>query len=194
MKKIIQIIGIDYSYNSPAVSSTTNNSPTVKIHYIKKSKKGDLDVITKSNFTFTRYDPVESDSHFVEKYIKNSKLVTDIIDPTIPKEDVYFFFENYAFGVTTNVLTLLAENAGVLKLHLYQMGYRNFTLLSPQTIKKFATGSGRSKKDQMYDSFVPQTGIDLSFISKSKKTSPVSDIVDAYYIMSTGEDWLDTNS
>jgi hypothetical protein len=57
---------------------------------------------------------------------------------------------------------------------------------APSAIKKFATGKGNAKKEDMYASFVEETGVDLSIILDQsvdpKVNSPISDIVDAYYI------------
>ena len=56
-------------------------------------------------------------------------------------------------------------------------------------MKKFATGKGNSNKDVMFEHFLEETGVDLmSSLSPkaSKVNSPVSDIVDAYYICKLG--------
>jgi hypothetical protein len=52
-------------------------------------------------------------------------------------------------------------------------------------IKKYATGKGNADKQMMYDSFVQDTGSPLRLTltpDKKEITSPVSDIVDSYFI------------
>ena len=55
----------------------------------------------------------------------------------------------------------------------------------PAMIKKFASGRGNAKKEEMHTAFVNETGVNLHAVltpdSNSIK-SPVSDIVDSYYI------------
>ena len=49
----------------------------------------------------------------------------------------------------------------------------------------FATGKGNASKDLMYESFLQDTGVPLSQFMKmdsEKIKSPLSDIVDAFYI------------
>jgi hypothetical protein len=65
-----------------------------------------------------------------------------------------------------------------------------------------ATGKGNADKEMMHDSFMLETGIDLrGVMTPSKKSieSPVSDLVDAYYICKSlyrtikGEPIINTN-
>ena len=91
--------------------------------------------------------------------------------------------EGYAFGATGRVFNI-AENTGVLKYKLYQEGIPT-TIIAPTENKKFATGKGNADKTAMHHSFVLDTGINLKgLITPDKKdvTSPVSDIVDAFYL------------
>ena len=63
-------------------------------------------------------------------------------------------------------------------------------IIPPSEIKKFATGKGNASKEKMYESFFQETGVPLtSFLGMSRQKtepqkikSPVSDIVDSYYI------------
>jgi hypothetical protein len=52
-------------------------------------------------------------------------------------------------------------------------------------VKKFGCGKGNGDKTAMHEAFLKETGIDLkSIMTPDKKdiTSPVSDVIDAYYI------------
>ena len=58
-------------------------------------------------------------------------------------------------------------------------------VISPSAIKKFATGKGNANKLLMYEACVEETGDDLAKLFEFDPyngQSPVSDIVDSYYI------------
>ena len=91
--------------------------------------------------------------------------------------------EGYAYSASGRVFQI-AENTGLLKYKIYQLGMP-LTVIPPTEIKKYATGKGNADKKMMYDSFTLETGCSLtSAMSFEKKeiTSPVSDIVDSYFI------------
>jgi hypothetical protein len=91
--------------------------------------------------------------------------------------------EGYAYSATGRIFHI-AENTGLLKYKLYEMGLPT-TIIPPTEVKKYATGKGNADKQMMYDSFVQDTGAALRLtITPDKKeiTSPVSDIVDSYFI------------
>ncbi|MGA0152576.1 MAG: hypothetical protein ACO3LG_02925, partial [Ilumatobacteraceae bacterium] len=77
----------------------------------------------------------------------------------------------------------IAENCGLLKYLLWKEGYK-YTTAAPTVIKKYATGKGNADKQKMYEAFYENTQLDLiSIFSKTGRlTSPVTDIVDAYYL------------
>jgi hypothetical protein len=91
--------------------------------------------------------------------------------------------EGYSMGSKGKVFHI-AENTGVLKYKIYSMGVP-LEVIPPTTIKKYATGKGNSDKDQMHQSFMEETGVDLRWKitpDKTKIGNPVSDIVDSYFI------------
>lgn len=62
----------------------------------------------------------------------------------------YVAIEDYAYS-PQGQKTQLGELAGVVKHHLFLMRVPPFTLVSPQTLKKFATGAGRCSKEEMVE-------------------------------------------
>ena len=89
--------------------------------------------------------------------------------------------EGYAFGAKGKVFNI-AEATGLLKYLMYKMGI-SFTVEIPSVIKKFATGKGNAKKDEMVDAFIQETGIDLyKLFEKDKVANPMDDIADSYFI------------
>ena len=91
--------------------------------------------------------------------------------------------EGYAMGAKGQVFNI-AENTGIMKYRLFQSGI-TLSIISPKSVKKFATGSGNSDKQAMYDAFLAETKLDLrKELQYDKKdiSSPIGDIVDSYYI------------
>ena len=71
-----------------------------------------------------------------------------------------------------------------LKLKLQRVA-PTVSVFAPSEIKKFATGKGNANKMLMYEAFLEETGDDLALlfgIDTYNGESPVSDIVDSYYI------------
>lgn len=104
--------------------------------------------------------------------------------PTKPLPQI--FIEDYSFGSKGRVFHI-AENCGLLKNKLWEVGFK-FTTVPPTVIKKYATGKGNADKAKMYEAFVGETGRNLiSLYSKTGRLdSPVTDIVDSYYIAKYG--------
>ena len=60
-----------------------------------------------------------------------------------------------------------------------------FTEVEPTTLKKWATGSGAAKKEQMEEAFIDDTKIEdfRKILGLSPKSaSPITDIIDAYFL------------
>src|ERR1039458_47355 len=94
--------------------------------------------------------------------------------------------EDYSFGSKGRVFNL-AENMGLLKYKFWKYDMK-FDLVPPTVLKKFATGKGNAKKEDMYENFVKETGVDLQekLFPGRKLGNPVTDIVDSYYLMKWG--------
>lgn len=101
--------------------------------------------------------------------------------------------EDYAFRATNqSALTQLAESTGLLKYFLHNESIAS-TPYSISHIKKFATSKGNATKEMMYQAFVRDNWnsieeysicLNSGFGRKPDATprSPVTDMVDAYYI------------
>jgi len=131
--------------------------------------------------------PVPEYENNVDRF---SKIANQLLAPwirQIEKEPVKFYIEGYSMASKGRVFEI-AEHAGMLKffLHHYEVPYE---LVPPTTVKKFATGKGNADKPKMHEAFVNETGVNLMekmFPSRTGVSSPVSDIVDAYYITKYG--------
>lgn len=114
----------------------------------------------------------------MERYQSIADWAIDIL-----KDVQHVALEGYAYSATGKVFHI-AENTGVLKYKLFQEDIP-VTIIPPTEVKKNGCGKGNADKQMMHDAFLKETGIDLkSIITPDKKdvTSPVSDIIDSYYI------------
>jgi hypothetical protein len=181
----IKIAGIDYSLTCPCVAIYCGDADkfsfeACRFFYLIDSKKyaddflnhqiqGDLMPLWKTD---------------EERYDRISKWAMEIIsDFQIESVTV----EGYSMGSKGRVFNL-AENCGILKWKIWKAGI-GIDIVPPTTVKKFATGKGNSDKDKMFEAFLQETSIDIQKIicpDKAKVSSPVGDIVDAYYILKYG--------
>lgn len=94
--------------------------------------------------------------------------------------------EGLAFGMRGNVTRDLGGLQFVIIAHLQEVKKREVEIIAPTSAKKFATGSGRAKKEDMIES-LPEpilehfTGLGL------KKSTGLADMADAYWIAKTAE-------
>jgi len=123
---------------------------------------------TSSSLSPTLYPKYNTD---MERY---SRLASWVCDEVMWRHRPRCVIENYAYSATGRVFNI-GENTGILKYTLYQNKI-DYETVTPQIVKKFATGKGNAKKVDMCDAFTEETGIDLTGIKQW------SDIADAYWI------------
>lgn len=173
------VMGIDYSFTCPAVC-VLSATPQWFVHYKKEGKPyKELPGVTWS---------LSAAEGEIPRFIELATWVMNIIKQMKPECIV---LEDYAFGATGR-LTQLSENAGTLKVKLYEQ-YGNIPLhvVAPTTMKKFATGKGIATKDDIWAAFVkrePHTEAwaKLCHPKALRIGSPVADIADAYFLAQYG--------
>jgi Holliday junction resolvasome RuvABC endonuclease subunit len=170
------VVGIDYSMSSPCVCVARDKIfENAHFHFLndKKSAIGQF-----KNIFGDAHDEYLLDQ---QRYENIASWVLNIVSEFSPDE-TYVMIEDYSFGSKGKVFHI-AENCGLLKYILYKNKYR-FHTVAPTVVKKYATGKGNATKDLMYETFQNETGIDLIKVltPKCKLGSPVTDIVDAWYI------------
>jgi hypothetical protein len=187
--KMLTLIGIDYSLTCPAVCVANTKSVTENYFYFLHNTAkyhGQLEEPLK-----ILGDPHDEYLTDQQRYENIASWVMNILAP-MDKENVYILIEDYAFAAKGRVFNL-AENCGLLKYLLYKDGWK-FSTIAPTVIKKHATGKGNANKELMYACFHDQTGIDLVNIYSApgrRLDSPITDIVDAYYLTQWMRDSLD---
>ena len=171
------IAGIDYSLCGPAICITDlEDSFTFdkcQFYFLTNKKKHARRV--KSNVTGEIFSPYDGD---MQRY----ETIADWAEEKVVG-CFYIGLEGYAYNATGRVFNI-AENTGVLKYKLYTRSIP-IEVISPSEVKKFATKKGNASKGLMYEKFLEETNVPLQafFGSASKEVkSPVSDIVDAYFI------------
>ena len=180
------VIGIDYSLTCPCVCVSNNKVFADNYFYfLHNSKKYHGPAINIMG------DPHDDYTCEQERYENIASWVLSIIAP-FDKETTQILIEDYSFGSKGRVFNL-AENCGILKYLLWKSGY-NFSTVAPTVIKKYATGKGNASKEKMYEAFRELTRLDIVDLYCSKTLgSPITDIVDSYYIAMYMRDSIENN-
>lgn len=185
------VAGIDYSLCGPAVclfraESTGKFSYSGCSFYFLTNNKRQSE-IKSTNIFGERLSDWDSDPH---RYETIADWALDIVMGC-----THVALEGYAYSASGKVFQI-AENTGILKYKLYELGIP-VTVIPPTEVKKYATGKGNADKNSMYESWIRETGINLKVLltpNRQDSVSPVSDIVDSYYICKKMYESLPTDS
>lgn len=171
------VVGIDYSMSSPSICVHVGEKWSLdncKFFFLTQKKKCTMK--TKMFYGDTQVDYKTQE----ERFAKLSAWAIDKISL-----DAEVFIEGYAYA-SKGVVFHIGENTGLLKHKLWTKNI-SFVEISPPAIKKFATGKGNANKLAMYESFVAETQFDISsVIACNEGDSPMSDIIDSYYVAKYG--------
>lgn len=181
-------VGIDWSINGPAIcihQGDTWHIDNCTFHFMTPVIKHQVEYFDGAikGYAISKTDKELSAMH---RYDIRAMWACDTIGLNIEPtevEDVHIAIEGYSLNSKGKIDSII-ENAAVMKYSLYVAGF-DYSLVPPTTVKKFATGKGNAKKEGMFSSFFHDTGWDLTEVmtpTKASIGSPVSDIVDAYYI------------
>ena len=183
-----KLAGIDYSLTSPAICVWKQdvdrlfNFDSCDLYYLEDAQR-----LKRTNIGILNLHPEPYPDWETEE--QRHDLLSDWAMSCIQGCEV--FIEGYAFATSgKSHVRSVAENSGLLKHKMYKANQK-FTSVPPTVIKKYATGKGNSNKEAMYDAFTAEllTPPDLKTTLKPKSTkltSPVTDLVDAYFIAKWG--------
>lgn len=120
-----------------------------------------------------------------ERWDLLSDSVMWVIDNKAQSHIDYFAIEGYAFGSSASSVHQIAENAAVLKHKIYCQGIP-IEVINPSTVKKWYSGKGNAKKDELYKVFVEKTGIKLRdyFDLPENQWEPLAGVVDSWILLS----------
>jgi Holliday junction resolvasome RuvABC endonuclease subunit len=177
------IFGIDYSMTCPAVCVAYNGQRTC---YAWPSSYNGEEYIDNPAFSVRVLPNVLAWAYPIDRF---DQLARKVLFPLNKFEGTQpiVYIEGYSMGSKGQTFHI-AENTAILKHYFHRVGIE-VREVAPTTVKKFATGSGRAQKEDMYDAFVAKTGIQLQGMltpKRKKLGSPVSDIVDAFFIAEYG--------
>jgi Holliday junction resolvasome RuvABC endonuclease subunit len=193
-----KFVGFDYSMTSPAMcithDGTWQNSTTYFLTDRPKytgiyGKHNEFQVIGEGHRIWTC-----AEQRFEQIAARFIEILSWSCGYNFNVTDYFIAIEDYSMGSKGKVFHI-AENTGLLKYLLWKYKF-NFITVAPTTIKKFATGKGNARKEQMYAQFKQESGLDLSKImgQEGKLDSPVTDVVDAFYIAKYAKVFYEQNS
>lgn len=172
------LAGIDYSMTSPAICVWKNNANSAfrfedcSFYYLNSGKHP-----TPPNVHGDTFPEYTSE---IQRFMGIANWAKDVLESSNVDR---VLLEGYSMGSRGRVFAI-AENTAILKYQVCRLGIPLDTI-PPTTMKKLSSGKGNSDKDQMYDAFRKQTNVDLLSIMtprKKKSTSPVSDVVDSFFL------------
>ena len=180
------IAGIDYSLTCPGIcvyDSDDGKFSFQNTHNYFRSNLQRFEMFNENRVCGENHGPWKTDEDRYDD-IANWALQILISKHSVDK----IFIEGYSYGSSGKVFHI-AENTAILKNYLWDEGLE-FEIVPPTVIKKFASGKGNANKELMYESFEnenPETDLRSWLTPRSSNTiSPVSDIVDAYFIAKYG--------
>lgn len=187
MMKSRTILGIDYSYTCPAVC-VLPCKPTGNARWYVNYKKDGKPYPDLTNVQWS----LSTTETEIPRYLELALWVIEIVKNAQPNLIV---LEDYAFGANGR-LTQLSENAGTLKVKLYeQFPDIPLRVVAPTTMKKFATGRGIATKDDIWAAFIKQVPhtepwAKICHPKALRIGSPVADIADSYFLAQYGRTHL----
>jgi hypothetical protein len=174
---MLQIAAIDYSLTCPCICVHVGDTweyDNCLFYYLTHVKKFQGSFASK--IYGESFDDYDGDS---ERHDTLSEWAMDCLN-----DCDQIAIEGYSYGSTGQAIFQIAENTGLLKYKIFKKKIP-LTIYPPTEIKKFATGKGNADKGRMYTHFFEETGVDLIRLLAYKKeeiSSPISDIVDSYWI------------
>jgi Holliday junction resolvasome RuvABC endonuclease subunit len=152
-------LGIDQSYTSSGYCVKNNDGSVLEFGTFKSAKA--LDV-----------------------YDRASQVANFIVDKAVEHNVKCVNIEGLAFGIrgdaTRDLAGLLFTIVTTLRRRTADV---ELNVIAPTSLKKFATGTGKSDKAAMIAA-VPQTVLDRFTEAKYKKTTGLADLCDAYWLAS----------
>jgi Holliday junction resolvasome RuvABC endonuclease subunit len=182
--------GIDYSISGPCLCIIDDElNPTAWYYLTTESRKIKRYVGSFShNINGTFLKDKSEFKNDIERFSYVSDFFIDVIKSNNIKN---ICLEGYSMGSRNGLVFNIAEHTGILKYKLLQLGIDPI-IASPKTVKKFASGTGNATKEIMLQNFEEKfkNKIDIRIAlgyNKVKVESPISDIVDSYYIALYGK-------
>jgi hypothetical protein len=204
-------IGIDYSINSPAITTLGEEIKFYSFPRVKTVKGPIMEALIQAGVKIievpeepknsTREKVAEFERHYFQDSITQTSVISDNIEV---EPGSLVAFEGFSFASNGNRLAQISGYQYMLRWRLHSehsMPVEHLWIFSPMTVKATA-GKGNFKKEQMIDAFIAsedpllqatafwQTMKNTPEIYQNKNGKwhkPIDDIVDSYWVMKTLE-------
>jgi len=139
-------------------------------------------IVILNNGILESFKTIKTDKQDKDTYNKALTIALEISN-IIKENDINEIrIEGLGFGSVGNATRDLAGlQFTIINICKLQNPNLNFLILSPNTVKKFATGSGKASKTEMIDA-LPEDIKQLFLDKKYKKSTGLADLTDAYFI------------
>jgi len=177
------LAGVDYSITSPAITVLNTETGEYKFFAFNQKKKS----TAFSEPRLTLLEMPSWDTQEQRHYLLSTMLFEAAVGAFGRLDGA--FLENYAYSASGQVFNI-AEATGCFKQLLYRNGIPLETF-QPTEVKKVATDKGGAKKDGMLKAFMEKDSDIYGWFGKvyggeAKIPSPISDIVDSFFVLETG--------
>lgn len=185
----MRFVAADWSMSAPSFAIyDTNNGPFTFLNthhfYLTDTKKHALQLPNLNVYgdTIDKWETNEERWNFLSGRLMDG---LDAYAQVHGGPTNYFAIEGYAFGSHAGSVHQIAENAAVLKHKVYCKGIP-IEVINPSTVKKWYSGKGNAKKDELYNVFVEKEHIKLRdyFSLPENQWEPLAGIIDSWILLS----------
>lgn len=172
----MKLAGIDYSITSPAICILDTITGD-KLFFNLCGNKTALKKYTPGLIELESYPEWETS---IERYHLISEWALSVLKAN--NVDMVAI-EGYAMGARAGLVCNIAENGGILRFKLFQNNIP-YTEYAPTQIKKFITGKGNAKKDEVVSCVEKQLMISFhELLGVKSLAKPIDDLADSYAIV-----------
>lgn len=179
-------IGLDLSINSTGICINENDKFTYYIITSKLTKKQrEFKHPTVHVIEYNKEVPDKEEVYSAKEYIKTNNIYTicchiDNIIKKYTRREVHCYIEGISYGSTGSAA--LVDLSGLNFMVRLTLINRNvpFTIISPTSNKKFATGNGSADKNMMVDAW---KRLDKNI--RDIKEVKIDDLADAFFLSQT---------
>lgn len=153
-------MGIDQSYTSTGIVIKNDNGDVVHDELIMTTKDKD---------------------DYYTNFVRAEEISNKVIEIAVAELVTHVNIEGLGFGATGDATRNLAGLQYLIITKLLNIGLKP-TIVAPTSLKKFATGSGKAKKTEVFDAIEAHNPTYFVKLSKVLKTKGRYDLADAYWL------------
>jgi len=188
--QILADVGVDFSLSSPAICiiPADEELDISKCHFvnIQGTKKYSGDYIHPNGLTIN-IDRLPNLKTF-ESREERLNYLRGWFDISLPYHIRNFYIEGYSMGSVGQISTI-CEIGGIIRNLVFDSYGCDIIEFPPTTIKKVFAGVGNASKEEMIDTFVQRTNLDLSEVIGNDidyYAGLITDLTDSFAVLYTG--------